>query len=418
MEKLLAKRVTKVLKKHGKVLVFTQDEDEIRRFLIEEPGRWNVEINEIYWDKSVFRNQLSCEGNLCEGYKFAIGDNLLCLDGGKVGLDKNSDVIFSKNPFRKITEKTFIIKDLISFPRIRREDHLPPILAIRKEGTPIVFKCDGIASYHALHDQFTMQGIDHSVFTSGEVKPIHLTWKCLYGTKADKVVVYGLTPIHELAAFNDCRELIIVRPTEVVSAAQPGQIKAISRCFADTPTMALTADYIAFKTFLHPSSVKKALFFMHRAGSVVRVRKEESRIIIHKTGPMPKEIEYHSIPEGTYSISALVKHLRIQREGLFDLLKKYEGKGLVFSYAPTKAQTLWLWKKAVEDNQYETTLSEIQQEETLLTAMESGDDMILNVMLEDRIQKHCLGSGTEAEFVMFDQIIAISPRPHKFEGGE
>lgn len=406
MESPIPKLITEALKTHEKIIIFTQDPNVIRDFITEEPGRFTVKSSEAHWGGRLLRHPKIQRGILADGVKASVVDE----GPADIGIDRDARIVFSKDPFREIPKNAFVIKDTFSFPKVRSEDHFPPILAIQREGQPIAICADGVGDFIRLHDQFVMQEIKHSLDGHQEVLAIHLMKRPSFITGIPKAVVYGFVEIEELITLNLFDEIILVRPKEIPAFIKPPFIRKILQCFTDTPTMALSEEYIGFKTLSHPGSIKKALLFLERIGAVVRARMDTQRVVIHKKGAIPDDISFHAIPEGEHSVGSLMKQLRIPRENVISLLKRYEGNGLIFSYIPVRNHTLWILGQEVADDQYDPMLHRIYEEESVIARMISEGEATLNSILNEKIERHCTTHGTDAVLINFGKVETISPK--------
>jgi len=413
----LPQEITTILSTNDRVIVFTQDTSLIKRFLLEEPGRWNVKLNPQFWSEEKFSDKRIFRGHVKQGYKVGIstGDDLQ-FQGSEIGLDvKGSRITFTKNPFFPIeTENVFILKDHFSFPVLRRIDHLPPVLAAQKEGTPLIICPDGSYNYYLLHDQLTMQEISHTLETSGDKGRLHLMRVPSYVEGYEKAVVYGSVPLDYLMCYHNLDLIVLVR-NESIATVKLELIGALMDCFSEIPDSALSVEYLSIKTSAHPRSVLRALMFMEYSGCAKKVRADNRVVSIHKKGSIPDDLEFHSIPEGEHRVSALIRNLRIPREDLFTLLKKYEKKGLIFSYVPGPSLNLWGLKDEMTEEIYAQTVDTIMREEEFITNVENMGEFFLNNFLEERIQNHCLGNNVNAKIYSEDNSISLSPHSKKLK---
>lgn len=330
--------------------------------------------------------------------------------------DKRTE--FSTNPFSHFKNESFVIKTWFKFPRISITDHYPPIIAIQKEGKQIVIKTDGSYQYNALHDQFTMQGIIHSLESSGDFGDIHLvkTFRIL-PDKYRTVIVYGKSTLEELIPFSGMDKIILVREEDLLRKVKFPIVSGLLKCFTETPDSAIGLEYLNFKTFLHPKTLESNLLFLEHSGCISKVRADEQKVIIHKKGTIPDDLEFHAIPEGEYKISTLVTHLRIQREDLFPLLKKYENNGLIFSYSPGNNVRLWKYNDELTYDLFRKTIDRMQEEAILLDEIINVGELAINRFLDQKIEQYCLREKAQAILLGEDGgLTEINPRSKSMAG--
>lgn len=402
----LSKLITEALQKHSKVLVFTHNEEEVKKLFLDEPGRWTIIGNENLWNRKGFDNEKVTTGQASEGFKVGLswernGDNPGFIGTG----NSQTQIIVSKQlSFHPSARgQYYIIKDWTPLPQIKIETHYPPLLAIQKEKTPLLIFCESKQHYYDLHDQFVMQEIDHSIQTSGEFKSIHLIYEPRYIEKYPKVLIYGYKPLSALFPFHASDLLILVRPQDVHAPVKSDSFHTLLRCFAEAPESALSSDYIGLKTFMHPRTIEKMLLFLQRVGCVHKSYQDRSKIVIHKTKTIPNDIEFNLIPEGSFKINELVNYCRIPRASVFNMLKKYEGNGIVFSYSQSRLQTIWTFRKALTLESFQETWANLQQEEFLLKEWENIGEIAINRYLEEQIQTYCVASKRQAMIQGIDQ---------------
>lgn len=396
--KPLTKLITEALQKHDKVLVLTQDHKLVKDFLLDEPGRWNVTIDPRWWDKEEFRDEKITEGKTKEGYKVGIDyegeDGCISERGGRF--------IFSCR-YKNSSEKNIpIFKNHFTFPEIKKETNYSPILAIQKEEGPLCLIPESIHQYHLLHDQLTLQGITHSLDSSGDNKSVHLMKFPRYIKGYKTAVVYGLRPMQELMCLHPFETVVIVQPEDVTAYYRLDVINTLAKCFNETPDCALSADYLNFKTFINPKTIERNLMIMEMAGCVTRVRTDSESIIIEKRGQAPDAIEYHAIPEGTWRISKLLNHLRLPREELLPLLKRYESNGLIFSYTNAPALKLWRWRADPIVNRLKQVIDFFHEDQILLNDLVKFGESALNRWIEKKIEDHCLSFHSQAVVISID----------------
>lgn len=411
--KSLSQLILKAIDTYNHVTVFTQSLSSIEHFLFQEPGKWNVHLNEKWWPK--LHHKSLFEGKVIDGYKVGV----VPLEESTIGIDckgEKNRILFTKNPLIELPEKTFIIKDHFSFPKLDKKAHLPPILAMQKIAKNIILCPDGIHSYLALHDQFCMQGIDHSLETSGEMKSTHLINAIDYldSSAHEAVVIYGFKRFQQLFKLHNFDKLVLIRPYGALVGFNYEHVEKIYRCFSELPEFGLTSEFIGFKIVMHPKTVKKVLDFLSFAGSIIRVRTDQQQITIYKRGTAPDSLEFHSIPEGTFKIASLVKHLQISRADLFPLLKKYEANGLIFSYTPSDNTKLWALKKELTSGEFQDAMRTFAKEEALIEDFIGKEDEAVNSFLEERIQTYCLNNKSEAIFHHAGDTVAINPTAKNF----
>lgn len=407
----LAKLILEAADRFEHVTVFTQDLLGIQTFLFKETGKWNISINEKWWPS--FEHEKMRIGKTLDGYKIG----LVNPESAEIGLNArvaNEKIYFTKNPFDSIPEKTFIIKDHFSFPKLSKVSHFPPIIALQKEGRNLLLCPDGVHDYISLHDQFSMQGIEHSIETSGEIKAPHIVKSLSFMKDFSGAVVYGYRPFEELFKLNNLEKIVLVRPLDFFHVIRFEKVQKVMRCFTEMAEFGISPEYIGFKTFLHPDTVTKILQFMNYGGFVQRLRTDGEMISIYKKGTAPDSIEFHSIPEGTFKIHALIKHLQIAREDLFPLLKKYEKNGLIFSYLPTNNLKLWKMSREMMQSDFQTLIQQMSQEQSMIEDFIGNEEEKTNAFLEDRIQKHCINKKSEAILFNSGETIVINPNPQSF----
>lgn len=390
--------LSEALKTHDDILVFTQNDDLIRKFFLDGPGRWNILINEKWHKKEAFQHEKIYQGKTKEGYKIGAQWTADKRNPGIIAKSNSSTgrILFCKNAFWDVQSFSFIVKDRFSFPKIKTTAHLPPIMAIQKEKPPIAIVCESAQQYHNLHDQLVMQEIDHSLDTSGEFKPIHLMLYPRYIEGYDKAIIYGFKPVSAILPFHNFEQLIWVRQDDVRITVNWEKLQMLLRCFAEAPDSALSTDYFAMKTLLHPSTIDRNLLFLLRCGVVSRVLHNDAHVILHKNRAIPNDLDFAMIPEGEYSVQKLLTHMKIPREDLFPLLKRYEGQGLIFSYSPKRIASLWKFERELSREKFHESLEALQGEDLFLSDLIQIGEIELDRYLERTIQRHCLANNKTA----------------------
>lgn len=380
MQNSISKQITDDLNVSEHVIVYTQSADTMRDFLVNEPGRWSVQVNPMFWQSP--EHKKIGHG---PGYKVSVSDSLAA-----VGLDCDAKrIVFTKRPLIPKKGST-IVKEYFSYPKFKIVDSYASLVAV-KNYPQLFIRAEDNVNYNFLHDQLSMAGVHHSVDTE-EPKDVMVS---LSGRPKPGMValLYGFHSIMELMRFHECSEIILVNPINNITPPLRS-LQYIMAVFNENPASVLSTEYIAFRTMANPETVKKHLRFLMMSGCVKRARADNQQITINKKTSV-KAIEYQMIPEGTHTISKLISHLRIQRHELFPLLKKYEGD-LIFSYLPAVTTSFWVAIRDMTEATYFSSKERFQVEQQDLINLQLLGSQFINEKLDRMIERYCVSSKARA----------------------
>lgn len=384
-------KITELLNYNKHVTVFTQDFGAVMTFLNNEPGMWTVDVNQLWWPKLT-----DCPKNKWKIVK----------DNADVGLDCHGKrLTITKNPFRPIQARSVVIKDFFLFPQINSADIYPPMtfIAANKNKKTAIISSDNKAFYD-LHNQLVMNDIPHGLNEDAQLSIFNST---SYINDYDMVACYKRPIVPVLMPLHDCGSITIIGNRGITPKWE--HCETIMKCLAQTPMSAQTFEFLAYQTLLHPRTLKDTLNFLCLTGSVKEIYPNGDVVIIQKKGKAPDDLNFHAIPEGTWTVAHLISHLKIKKEELFKLLKQFEGNGLIFSYAPSPHKVLWTIGIELSQEKYAKTIQTLTLNNQWLSEMDVNATLFINRHVEKYAQLHAKNYGIKAYFHKEGIIEVIDP---------
>lgn len=384
----IPKKITQLRDEYERVVVFTQDENLVLDFLVNQPGRFLVGCNETYWDKP--RHNKICDGALMPSFKVGVTQfNKPC----DVGLDRDGrDVVFTANPFFNLRRTDAIVKTKFRFPKVK---HTPEfkLMDAYELLKPVGILFESKQKLIKVHDWMIINDAKHSL-TSEEEATVTLA---LHNERvsADKHIYFTFNPNVEMLFPHFKNKEIYLSDISFKHISYP-VIKNIFQIFNEFQDCGITKEFISFRLSAHPSTITNTLEFLILSGCVKRAMSDKEVVTIHKKYIESPDDMLRMIPEGSWQVKQLMKHLKLQRESVFQVLKKYEGKGLNFSYVPKNDDEIFVAVKDLDNDAYSKTNEYLKLNSFFMNDLiESGENHI-NKWLESKIEKHCLATGTKA----------------------
>ena len=351
-------------------------------YLTKEPGRHSVDFHTGDWDTSDFIHEKICFGTPQNGYKVNICPVPF---GADIGIGyPGKRLTITNDPF--CTLNGVVVADELTFPKVELINSMNVLFAI-KHHPVVTIACENRAQYHAVHDQLSMLNIEHSLQSEEDVKNVHLTTN-LVSAPGRTLVLYGVLAISVLMKAHSSGKIVIIGERSPFISPYSA-LNSVLSVISEMSHSAVSMTYLSFQTLMSPAILKQALFMLRLMGCVKKVDVDEGRVVIQKKGEFPNDIEFHTIPEGTFTVRKLMSVLKVNREGVFPLLKKYENRGLIFAYNPAPGQTLYaIGDKVLEPQRYEAYTDAWRHNLSMLNDLERSGAEFLNRHLERCIEKH------------------------------
>ena len=347
--------------------MFTQDQKLIQNYLQHEPGRWDVMSNRLYW------------GDAPDDYdqKFRV-----VASDADVGLDvEGRRLTFTKNPLWPILKNSCVVVDLFNFPAIEHHDIYPPLTLISKlSGKTLAIVPSSPFAWSQLQNQLVLQDINQG-------NNLKLLRNVQFIEGFQVVAVYKLPIVSHIMAL-DRTERVCLIGHKTPSTHRIDRCEAIMACLARTPQSAVTFQWLALQTAIHPRNLLETLEFLVLIGCAREVHPDNEVVIIEKRGDQPEDLEFHSIPPGTWYVRQIAGHLKVDRDEVFPLLKKWENKGIVFSYAPSSHGTMWTVREALDRDRYRKAMDALDRNQERLTGLMAGGSGWLMHTLTQKAERH------------------------------
>lgn len=382
----LSQLVSETLNVNDRVIVFTQDMTVVEDFLLNYPGRWNVAINEELWPS--IQSDKICKGVLKKGFKAALVDGRA--RNAEIGLDHGaSRVIFTKNPWFPTKHGDAVLKDWFRFPTIKIVDNKSYLHFIDFHPSCFI-KTESVHEYNRLHDLLSFQNIEHSTGFE-DFKSIHVAHSPRYTAKHTALLYVGAELPQRMMGFHNCEEIYLVEDINMYRM-EYRELKEIEKIFIENPMMGIHPDFVAFRIGLHPASIKRMLNFLCLCGVLKKAHSDSQTITLFKMAKKEDEF-YDRIPQGTFTISTLAKHLRIDRQEVIPILKKYE---VHITYVPASEKQLYIHVNGLNDTQYRKALDATTEMHRIYGELANNAERYINRYIETKIEKHCKESSSKA----------------------
>lgn len=388
---------------HDRVVVFTQSQELIWDYLLSSTGRYNVSYNPKYWDVKIDKKIIS--GRLVPGFKIGLNTGA----GGDVGLDcPGTDLVFTCNPFYPLLPTDGVFKDPFSFTTITPALGFKPLDIINREKS-LAIKLSSFNDLIRLHDYMVVNSIEHSVETEDEGNT-HLIRSASRVNPSKMVFIDGPFLVEELLSFARNKEILFNHEIEF-HYPDFTIVRELLRVFDEFPESGLTAEFLSFRLSVSPITIAKILEFLLLAGCLKKAYQNNDHITIHKGYVDNPDKLFKLIPEGTYSIKALLKQLKLPRISLLKALKHYEGKGINFAYVPKLTEDIYIYMKPLKNEEYNKACAAIHLQLSFMSDWVSRGDRFLNEWLERKIEKHCLETNSKAVLFAVGQATHLNFNP-------
>jgi hypothetical protein len=293
-----------------KLLVLTQSNDLARAFLYDNPGKWTAKINEKYWPASLQISERIGKIGFVEGDEPAnIGFNAMA-----------SDVIFSKRPMGTVHPSYAIIQTHFRSPVVEISDYACHTTNVKGS----VFFPEDPEKWRYVLDVLG----DTETVIMDKIKYI----------RAERAVIArsNVYPI-DLCGLHDVDRIMVSKNMlweQMPTIHQCQSVMEAMRFLDDTMKgSAVDADWVSRHAIVNAFAIPKVLELLRFMKCVQEVVMDSSTVVIQKKPPFPNDIEYGSIPEGTFQMCEIRKLLG---PDALKLLKRYEGNGIVFGYNDKK----------------------------------------------------------------------------------
>lgn len=392
---------------NSRVIVFTQNEEFVWDYLLNAKGRFNIGYNPLYWNRK--ENKKITLGSLSPGYK--IGLRTGC--SGNVGLDCSAtDLIFTRNPFFPISKQDAVFKEDFHFPPI----HFRAVRPIDFINQECAIKFNSLNSLIRFHDFLTLNSIEHSLESQDE-KSIHLTKSSTKINPQKSILLDGPYCPEDLVSFQNCKEIIV---NHEMAFHYPAFkiVKEILQIFDEIPESGLSESFLSFRMSVSPITIRKALEFLVLAGCLKRAYQNNDHITIHKGYYAAPDDVWKKIPEGTHAIKHLIRYLNVPRETIIPLLTHYEGKGINFSYVPKVDEDLYAYVKPLGQEEYGKAYQALAMQMTFMSGWIQGGDTFLNSYLNQKIEKHCQETSSQAVLFAVGQATRLNLQSTAIDGAQ
>ncbi len=317
----------------------------------------------------------------------------------KVGFDvEGSQLTVTKNPYWKFRKDTAIIKHIFACPKVTLFDSMTAMAAAENfKDSGLCIVCADKHHYLSLCDQFILSGVEHWSDETNVKGRICISNRAEPNELFSHYAIYRYLPVTDIFCLNfDSRVYFKssflhqdVR-IDLCEAIMSNLVRAIGR--------AVSPSWLQSCVTVHPKSLMNGIHFLIMSGYLKKVWPGTEQVIVEKRGEQPTDLEFLAIPTGTLTVVELMKKMMVDRRTVFERLKRWENKGLVFAYSARDSQPYYaLTDKAFDSSDLKPLLEVKQSNDTLIKDIsEQNGSLIVNRIIDERIQKHCMKNGTEA----------------------
>jgi len=370
---------------------------EVESFILDEPGRWKVAINPMYW--SSINSDKVCRDTLKKGYKAALIDARR--HDADIGMDcPAARVIFTKNPWFKITNEDAVIGDRFRYPTIKIVNHNSYLHFIDFHPSCFI-KTESVHEQNRLHDLLSFQNVDHSTGFE-DFKTIHVGSTPRFSDKHQSLLYVGADMPQMMMGMHMFKEIFLVEDLNMYRM-EYRDLKEIEKIFIENPMMGLHPEFVSFRIGMHPNNVKRLMNFLCLCGVLKKAHSDSQTITIHKLAKNQDEF-YDRIPQGTFTIGTLAKHLRIDRKDVIPILKKYD---VHISFIPTNEKQMYIYANGLTDVNYKKAIDANSNMYRIYGEMAHDAEKFINRFIETKIEKHCKESNSKAVLLTEGQAIVI-----------
>ena len=305
------------------------------------------------------------------------------------------------NPYAPIENTSFIIKEHFHVPEISFCVGMSyNAFMLEYEKNTKALYCP--QNFQSVRNMFTLQGVDARVMSK------------LEDVACDALYLGGfVTPLHLLKLPSVGRVII----GNEIKTPHIESCEAVYNTLISMPETAITEQFISFKVVMHRKTVANSLRFLELMGCAKQVVSYNDMISIQKRGEQPAELEFHAIPEGTYSTDKLMAALRCNPDEIIPRLKKYENKGLVFGYTQNIHREMWTSSGEFDKERYINVMDAVQRSSIWMDQVRTSGDRFVNTEIDNIVMAHCQRHGSQAAIIDGENVTTIDPRGKQIDQG-
>lgn len=145
---------------------------------------------------------------------------------------------------------------------------------------------------------------------------------------------------------------------------------------------------------MHSTTIANYMDILELSGIIKTVEADEKCVYITKKKHIDNDPLYYAIPEGTFSIKELMIALKVKREQVFQVLKKYEGN-LVFIFTPPKCLHYWKLMSEFNIERINNVFNKLITDSQIIDSINIDCQKLVN----DMVQNFCQQNKKEAVFI-------------------
>lgn len=357
-----------------RVVVFTQNIHQIQQFLFEESGKWNVKRNRMFWPE--IKN--------IKPKKILFVESFDSFNQPEIGLDTEaSRIIFTKNVFFPVKKEDFVIMDHFDFPNIHINENISYLQFISTHKSSYI-KTNSKQHLWKMHDMLTFHGINHSIDEAIKAE-IHISDALAYSTHHDALLIYGIEHIQNMMCAHQFKTIYVDANMRIYSMDFK-DMKEIERLFLENNDCGMDLNYLSYRLGGNPTTLKRLLDFMFHCGTLAKAYPDDQHLTLQKI-EKNEDLFYQYIPEGTFAIRKLMKHLKCKREEVFPILKKYNVR---ISFAPQSEREMFVLNSELNIEKFNQVLAWLNKTNLILSELATNATRWINSYLVSKIEKHCL----------------------------